>query len=143
VVTLIPMLSQVNVIVGNLRRLEATLDQGLAKSAEYEDAPLVDLSSFEAIRLNGVCFTYKDSDGNATFQVGPVDAEIRRGEILFLVGATAAVKRPYSNSSLLCIGRHKDYLCRQRGDCCGQHSVLPQSFSAIFSDFTSSRNCTG
>jgi putative ATP-binding cassette transporter len=92
VVTLIPMLSQVNVIVGNLRRLEATLDQGLAKSAEYEDAPLVDLSSFEAIRLNGVCFTYKDSDGNATFQVGPVDAEIRRGEILFLVGGNGCGK---------------------------------------------------
>jgi len=138
------MLSQVNVIVGNLRRLEATLDQGLAKSAEYEDAPLVDLSSFEAIRLNGVCFTYKDSDGNATFQVGPVDAEIRRGEILFWLGATAAVKRPYSNSSLLCIGRHKELFMSTTW------RLLRPTFSltAIFflpssRTSTSSRNCTG
>src|SRR5579872_662607 len=60
VVTIIPMLAQVNVTVENLRRLEATLDAGLARSAEHEASPLVDLSSFHAIRLDGVCFTYRD-----------------------------------------------------------------------------------
>ena len=34
VVTLIPMLSQVNVTVDNLQRLESTLDEGLAKSMQ-------------------------------------------------------------------------------------------------------------
>lgn len=92
VVTLVPMLSQVNVAVDNLQRLEATLDEGLASSAEYEGAPLVDLSSFEAIRLDGVCFSYKDPEGNATFQIGPIDGEIRRGEVLFLVGGNGSGK---------------------------------------------------
>jgi putative pyoverdin transport system ATP-binding/permease protein len=92
VVTLIPMLSQVNVTVDNLQRLESTLDKGLASSAEYEASPLVDLSSFKTIRFQGVCFNYKGPDGKATFQVGPLDGEIRRGEILFLVGGNGSGK---------------------------------------------------
>jgi putative ATP-binding cassette transporter len=92
VFTLIPMLSQVNVTVDNLERLEATLDEGLANSMEEEAAPLVDMSSFATIRFEGVCFAYKDPDGNVTFQVGPIDGEIRRGEVLLLVGGNGSGK---------------------------------------------------
>jgi putative ATP-binding cassette transporter len=92
VVVMIPLLSQVNVTVENLRRLEATLDEALAKSAEHEASPLVDMSSFNAIRFEGVSFTYRDPDGNATFQAGPIDGEVRRGEILFLIGGNGSGK---------------------------------------------------
>jgi putative ATP-binding cassette transporter len=92
VVTLIPMLSQVNVAVDNLQRLEAALDEGLAHSMEEAAAPLVDLSSFATIRLEGICFAYADPDGNPTFQVGPIDGEIRRGEVLLLVGGNGSGK---------------------------------------------------
>jgi len=33
-----------------------------------------------------------DVDGNATFQVGPIDGEIRRGEVLFLIGGNGGGK---------------------------------------------------
>jgi len=92
VVSMIPVLSQVNVTVENLQRLEATLDQALAKSAEHEASPLVDLSSFHAIRFEGTCFTYRDPGGSAAFQAGPIDSEVRRGEILFLVGGNGSGK---------------------------------------------------
>ncbi|MBZ5653456.1 MAG: cyclic peptide export ABC transporter, partial [Acidobacteriia bacterium] len=95
VVTMIPLLQQVNVTVDNLQRLETTLDEALAKTAENEAAPSVDLSSFKAIRFEGVTFTYHDPDGNATFQVGPIDGEIRRGEILFLVGGNGSGKTTF------------------------------------------------
>jgi putative ATP-binding cassette transporter len=95
VVVMIPMLAQVNVTVDNLQRLEATLDDALAQSAGNESSPMVDLSDFRAIRLEGVCFTYRDPDGNATFQVGPVDGEVRRGEILFLVGGNGSGKTSF------------------------------------------------
>ena len=95
VVVMIPLLSQVNVTVENLQRLEATLDQALAKSAGHEAAPLVDLSSFRAIRFEGVSFTYRDPDGNATFQAGPIDGEVRRGEILFLIGGNGSGKTTF------------------------------------------------
>jgi putative ATP-binding cassette transporter len=95
VVVMIPLLSQVNVTVDNLQRLEATLDVGLAKSTGYEASPLVDMSSFNAIRFEGVSFTYRDPDGNATFQAGPIDGEVRRGEILFLIGGNGSGKTTF------------------------------------------------
>jgi putative ATP-binding cassette transporter len=95
VVTLIPVFSQVNVTVDNLRRLEAALDEGLAKSAEHEASPSLDLSSFDVIRFEGVSFTYRDSEGNAMFQAGPIDGEVRRGELLFLVGGNGSGKTTF------------------------------------------------
>jgi putative ATP-binding cassette transporter len=95
VVVMIPLLSQVNVTVENLQRLEAMLDGALAKSAGQEASPLVDMSSFHAIRFEGVSFTYRDPDGNATFQAGPIDGEVRRGEILFLVGGNGSGKTTF------------------------------------------------
>ena len=89
------MLAQVNVTVDNLRRLEAQLDDGLRKSAEYEASPEIDLSGFRAIGLEGVRFNYRDPDGNATFQVGPIVGEVRRGEILFLVGGNGSGKTTF------------------------------------------------
>jgi putative ATP-binding cassette transporter len=95
VVTLIPVLSQVNVTVDNLQRLEATLDEGLAKSAEHEAAPSLDLSAFHTIHFDGVSFTYRDAEGGATFQAGPIDGEVRHGEILFLVGGNGSGKTTF------------------------------------------------
>jgi putative ATP-binding cassette transporter len=95
VVVMIPLLSQVNVTVENLQRLEALLDEALAKSNGQEASPLVDMSSFHAIRFEGVSFTYRDPDGNATFQAGPIDGEVRRGEILFLVGGNGSGKTTF------------------------------------------------
>lgn len=95
VVSMVPVLAQVNVTVDNLRSLEASLDQALASTAGNEASPLVDLSAFRAIRFDGVGFTYRDPDGNATFQVGPVNGEVRHGEILFLVGGNGSGKTSF------------------------------------------------
>jgi putative ATP-binding cassette transporter len=53
------------------------------------------MSSFNAIRFEGVSFTYRDPDGNATFQAGPIDGEVRRGEILFLIGGNGSGKTTF------------------------------------------------
>jgi putative pyoverdin transport system ATP-binding/permease protein len=95
VVSMIPLLAQVNVTVDNLQRLESALDEGLAKSIASESSPLLDWSSFQAIRLDGLCFTYRDPEGNATFQVGPIDGVIQRGEILFLIGGNGSGKTTF------------------------------------------------
>jgi len=91
-VTMIPVLAQVNVTVENLNRLESTLDGILEKSAPCEFVPSTDFRSFRAIRLEQVSFVYQDPAGNASFQIGPVDVEVPRGEILFLVGGNGSGK---------------------------------------------------
>jgi len=92
VVIMIPVLSQVHVTVDNLWRLEAKLDQALARSANGEEAPLDGMQDFQTIRFEGLCFTYQAPDGSAGFQVGPIDWEVRRGEILFLAGGNGSGK---------------------------------------------------
>jgi len=92
VVSMVPVLAQVNVTVDNLERLEATLDKALAHSAGQETSPQIDMTGFKSIRFERVRFDYQDPDGNVTFQVGPVDGEVRRGEVLFLVGGNGSGK---------------------------------------------------
>jgi putative ATP-binding cassette transporter len=136
VISLLPMLSQVNVTVENLQRLEATLDKGLAKYKDDEAAPMIDLTSFATIRFEGVCFAYKDPDGNDTFRVGPIDGEIRRGEILFLVGGNGSGKTTFLK---LFTALYRPAQGAMYVDSMEVGPVNIQSyrnlFSAIFSDF--------
>ena len=136
VVTLIPMLSQVNVTVDNLQRLETTLDEGLASSTASEASSLVDLSSFNTIRFDGICFTYRDPDGNPTFQVGPIDAEVRRGEILLLVGGNGSGKTTFLKL-FAALYRPLQGAIRVDDEEIGPANVQSYRnlFSAIFSDF--------
>ncbi|MES2355829.1 MAG: cyclic peptide export ABC transporter [Pseudomonadota bacterium] len=95
VVTIIPLLSQVNVTVENLQRLETTLDEALAKSAGYENSPLIDMTAFSAVRFDNICFNYHSPDGSTSFHVGPISSEVKRGEILFLVGGNGSGKTTF------------------------------------------------
>ena len=56
VVIMIPVLSQVNVTVDNLRRLESELDGAVGRSAEGEEAPDA-IREFQAIRFEGRALT--------------------------------------------------------------------------------------
>ncbi len=136
VVTMIPVLAQVNVTVDNLERLEATLDAGLAASAGREDSPLIDLSPFQAIRFVGVSFSYRDPDGNATFQLGPIDGEVRRGETLFLVGGNGSGKTSLLKLLTALYWPGEGHIFVDEVEI-GQTNIQSYRnlFSAIFSDF--------
>jgi putative pyoverdin transport system ATP-binding/permease protein len=136
VVTMIPVASQVNVTIANLQRLEATLDATLAKSTACEDAPLVDMSSFKTIRFDGICFTYLDPDGNATFQVGPVDCTVHHGEMLFLVGGNGSGKTTFLKL-FTALYQAQQGAIRVDDEEIGPANIQSYRnlFSAIFSDF--------
>ncbi len=136
VVMMIPVLSQVNVTVDNLRRLEARLDSLLADSASGEEEQIDGLDAFSEIRLNGVGFTYRAPDGSASFHLGPLDAVVRRGELLFLVGGNGSGKTTFMKllTSL--------YLPEHGSITVGKTAVTTRNvqsyrnlFSAIFTDF--------
>jgi putative ATP-binding cassette transporter len=136
VVTMIPVISQVNVTIGNLQRLETTLDDTLAKSAGHEAAPLTDMSAFKGIRFDGIGFTYLDPDGNATFQVGPIDCTIRHGEMLFLVGGNGSGKTTFLKL-FTALYQPQQGAIRVDDEQIGPANMQSYRnlFSAIFSDF--------
>ncbi|HOQ46696.1 MAG TPA: cyclic peptide export ABC transporter [Bryobacteraceae bacterium] len=136
VVMMIPVVSQVEVAVANIRRLEARLDEILAGSASGEEEEIAGLDRFEEIRLEGVAFSYRSPDGSVDFRLGPVDAVVKRGEILFLVGGNGSGKTTFLKLLTAL------YVPEQGVISVDSTAVTPRNvqsyrhlFSAIFSDF--------
>ena len=122
--------------VDNLYRLEATLDEGLARSPGGEDAPLDGLRDFQSIRFEGLGFSYLSPDGTTGFEVGPIDLEVRRGETLFLIGGNGSGKTTLLKL-FTALYRPMQGCIRVDGAAIGPANVQSYRdlFSAIFSDF--------
>jgi putative ATP-binding cassette transporter len=134
IVNAMPMLARANVAIDNLYGLERRLDKHLEY---YDEADETRPASFKsAISLKGAAFTYHDAAGAPVFGVGPIDLEVKRGEILFVTGGNGSGK-----STLLKIltGLYPLESGVIRLD---RQPVLPpdvpsyrELFSAIFTDF--------
>lgn len=136
VVMMIPVVSQVEVAVENIRRLEARLDEILAGSASGEEEEIEGLDRFQEIRLKDVAFSYRSPDGSEDFHLGPVDAVVKRGEILFLVGGNGSGKTTFLKLVTAL------YLPEHGSISVDSTAVTPRNvqsyrhlFAAVFSDF--------
>ena len=69
----------------NLQRLLAALQE----ESRSRELPSV-IGEWDAVRLAGVSYTY--AAAGASFTVGPVDLELRKGEITFIVGGNGSGK---------------------------------------------------
>lgn len=97
---IIPMLSIVNLSVGNIYRLEDEISASMEPEAQqrYADYALsgdesVPVMAFDQeIRLSNIRFHYDNASGD-TFQLGPLsELVVRRGEILFIEGGNGSGK---------------------------------------------------
>ncbi|MFO1074507.1 MAG: cyclic peptide export ABC transporter [Geminicoccaceae bacterium] len=86
----LPMLAKANLAVESLDRLERRLDEA------DERADLAAAARGPALRDRIACrmlsYSYFDPDGKEMFRIGPVDFEVRAGEILFIVGGNGSGK---------------------------------------------------
>jgi putative ATP-binding cassette transporter len=136
VVMMIPVISQVEVTVKNIQRLEARLDEAVARSAaEGLEAP-GDLSGFGEIRLDDVMFSYRAVDGTEAFRMGPLSATVRRGEILFLVGGNGSGKTTFMKL-FTALYHPEQGSIRVDGAAVTRNNVQSyrELFSTIFTDF--------
>ncbi|MFA7242364.1 MAG: cyclic peptide export ABC transporter [Sulfuricellaceae bacterium] len=87
----LPLFIKADVAVNNLRTLESKVDavtKGVQVGEPPEHAGLV----FKELVFRNVYFAYKDAEGAAQFKVGPIDFELRSGEIVFIVGGNGSGK---------------------------------------------------
>ena len=77
-----------NVAVENLERLEAGID---LFGVHTEAAPVAP-GSFREIAFHSVTFQYTGKKEETLFTVGPIDLNIRQGEILFIIGGNGSGK---------------------------------------------------
>ena len=85
----IPVILTMNVAVENLERLETSIDGfGAFKAVEARETP----EDFREIGFHSVIFRYVGPEEETLFSVGPVDLNIRQGEILFIIGGNGSGK---------------------------------------------------
>lgn len=74
--------------IGRVRKLLAELatPEPAAVAADGPAAP------FATLEARGVGYAHRDADGEESFRIGPVDFELRRGEVVFVTGANGSGK---------------------------------------------------
>lgn len=135
IVSGVPAYTNANIAVQEIYQLEADLDN--ARRDEILDnvvEPIVE--EFEQLRVTGLEFSYHDLAGNRLFGVGPIDFELNRGEVVFIVGGNGSGKSTFVKTLL---GLY--ILERGRIEVNGER-VTPENvqsyrelFSTILSDF--------
>jgi putative ATP-binding cassette transporter len=93
----IPVFTNANVSMANIRRMEQALEQLRGAVGEQETAVALRLGppSFNRISLDRISLTYRDQNGEPTFGVGPVSLSFRSGDVLFLVGGNGSGKTTF------------------------------------------------
>jgi putative ATP-binding cassette transporter len=89
VVQSIPVLLNANAAADRLEKLEADLLPTGRPEAEPET---VGPPRFARIDMRNVVFRYTDKFSHGTFQIGPLDFSLRRGELVFITGGNGSGK---------------------------------------------------
>ncbi len=131
VVTAVPALIAGDVALAKVRALELA---GYRPEFDHDLAPAA--RTFQRLELRGVRYRYPATDGEASFEVGPLDWSLARGELVFLIGGNGSGKSTLARLvSGLCdptdgeIRLDGARLDRSRS------RDLRGLFSAVFSDF--------
>lgn len=103
----IPSLSYAGISIRKLQELEAQASDmqdptvalsdgadGLVAAVPGGDAANDD---FESLQLESVTFSYGGQNGHSGFSIGPLELEVRRGELIFLIGGNGSGKSTLMN----------------------------------------------
>jgi putative ATP-binding cassette transporter len=84
----VPILQRVNAAAGSILAVESQLSEiGGGIIDGFWSIP-----SFEWLALRGVTYQYPAQDKEPGFTVGPIDLEVRRGEVVFITGGNGSGK---------------------------------------------------
>lgn len=96
VIAAAPFLAKANFAIRKIKALEAELRAVADDRLEASAAP----DPLRLLRCEGLTFRYPRVEGQREFVVGPLDLDIRRGEITFLIGGNGTGKSTFLK--LLC-----------------------------------------
>lgn len=131
-----PLYTRANIGLAHVFRLEEWLDQGIVRTAAGAGRVPSRFQGFQRIEFEGAAFSYTDARGKVSFTTGPWDIDLRRGELVFVLGGNGSGKS--TALKLLCglyaldAGRILVDGVLIDGDSLQQYREL---FSCIFADF--------
>ena len=129
-----PQISRARIAHARVKALERDLerDSGVPAEREMKVEPL----SFDTIALKGVHYSFETAGGEETFDLGPIDLELKRGEVLFICGGNGAGKTTLLKLLMgLYYPATGEILIDGRRLAPHEHQRYREMFMAIFSDF--------
>lgn len=133
----IPVFAEANVAAGAIADLVDRLETACPPALpEDDEAPTPSLEPFRKISLSGVQFSYPPQGQDRSFAVGPMDFDVRSGEIVFLTGGNGSGKSTFLR---LLTGLYAPTDGEVRVDATAVDAVNRQAyrdlFAAVFSDY--------
>ena len=133
----IPVFAQANVAAGAIADLVDRLETACPPALpEDDEAPTPSLEPFRKISLSGVQFSYPPQGQDRSFAVGPMDFDVRSGEIVFLTGGNGSGKSTFLR---LLTGLYAPTDGEVRVDATAVDAVNRQAyrdlFAAVFCDY--------
>lgn len=129
----VPSLRQAAIALERLRELDTRLGPLVAASAAREEfagaSPL-------RLQLRALSHRHAHEAGERAFELGPIDLDVKAGEIVFIVGGNGSGK---TTLAMLLLGLYEPHggsvLLNGRVVTAGNRHAYRQHFSAVFSDF--------
>jgi putative pyoverdin transport system ATP-binding/permease protein len=126
-------LGRAGVSLENVESLNLSLQEKVEEAAKVEPAMAGKLESLE---LRGVTHTYYREQENSTFTLGPINAKVQAGEMVFLVGGNGSGKTTLAK---LITGLYApeggEVRLNGQAVTSADREFYRQHFSAVFSDF--------
>jgi putative ATP-binding cassette transporter len=94
IVTSIPMLARTNVALENIHKLETELD-AVVSSTHEDQLCYKPFFEFENLIIEKATFHYTDKSNHSLFSIGPININIKQGELLFIVGGNGSGKSTF------------------------------------------------
>jgi len=86
--------------IQSITRLEKALNNGLLNKQIRDDNTISKFKDFKNISLKNVKFYYKNDYEENIFGIGPINLNIKRGEIIFIVGSNGSGKSTFIKTLL-------------------------------------------
>ncbi len=91
----IPQIFQIKI---SWNRVTEFLEELKGTGEEEEELLIGNVTSsiVESLKISNIEFTYKQKDGEPPFSIGPINLELNKGEIIFIVGGNGSGKTTFS-----------------------------------------------
>jgi len=95
-ITTVPFYTRVKIALERLNQYENHVSANIKSKIEYNDRFDIN-GELCSIRFVDVIYEYKDDLNKTTFAVGPINIEINRGDVMFIMGGNGSGKSTFIN----------------------------------------------
>ncbi|WP_164019478.1 cyclic peptide export ABC transporter [Pyxidicoccus trucidator] len=135
--------TQAGIALDKLSQLDVSLTEAIADEGASDTALKPVLSERHEVRFSGVTYSFGGHDGHA-FRVGPLDLELRPGELIFVVGGNGSGKTTMAKLLTGLYAPEGGQLLWNGAAVTDQNrEAYRNTFSAIFADFHLFENLRG